>query len=137
MSEETERWPRWTRRRFLTGAAAAVAAGMVAGCAGIHGRRMEDLDPRVPALLASTTSVDLHTHAAGAGYARAPRFDLADHMRRGRLTAVCLCHSADGPVIRRPPGAASASTAIPPRASWRPTPGPASPSWTRWWPSTG
>jgi membrane dipeptidase len=25
-------------------------------------------------------------------------------MRRGRMTAVCLCHSADGPVIRRPPG---------------------------------
>jgi len=104
MSEQTESSPRWTRRRFLTGAAAAVAAGMVAGCGGIHGRRMEDLDPRVPALLASTTSVDFHTHAAGAGYARAPRFDLADHMRRGRLTAVCLCHSADGPVIRRPPG---------------------------------
>lgn len=31
MSEETERWPRWTRRRFLTGAAAAVAAGMEIG----------------------------------------------------------------------------------------------------------
>ncbi len=60
------------------------------------------MDPRVSALLAGTISVDIHSHAAGAGSARAPRFDLADHMRRGRLSAVCLCHSADGPVIRRP-----------------------------------
>jgi membrane dipeptidase len=45
----------------------------------------------------------MHTHSAGAGFARAPRYDLADHMRRGRMSAVCLCHSADGPVIRRPP----------------------------------
>ena len=92
-----------TRRRFLTGAlATTLAASLLPGCTGIRGRRLEDLDPRVPALLTDTISVDFHTHAAGAGYARAPRFDLADHMRRGRLSAVCLCHSADGPVIRRP-----------------------------------
>jgi len=94
-----------TRRRLLGGAlAAALGAPLLAGCGGVHGRRPEDLDPRVPALLAETISVDFHTHAAGAGYARAPRFDLADHMRRGQLSAVCLCHSADGPVIRRLPG---------------------------------
>jgi hypothetical protein len=93
-----------TRRRLLAGAGAALGAAALGGCAGIHGRRLDELDPRVPALLAATTSVDFHTHAAGAGNARAPRFDLADHMRRGRLSAVCLCHSADGPVIRRPVG---------------------------------
>ena len=93
-----------TRRRLLAGAGAALSAAALGGCAGIHGRRLDELDPRVPALLAATTSVDFHTHAAGAGYTRAPRFDLADHMRRGRLSAVCLCHSADGPVIRRPVG---------------------------------
>jgi len=93
-----------TRRRLLGGAAAALGAWSLGGCGGIHGRRLEDLDPRVPALLASATSVDFHSHAAGAGNARVPRFDLADHMRRGHLSAVCLCHSADGPVIRRPVG---------------------------------
>jgi len=93
-----------TRRRFIGGTlAAALGAPLLAGC-GIRGRRLDDLDPRVPALLADTVSVDFHTHAAGAGYARAPRFDLADHMRRGHLSVVCLCHSADGPVIRRPTG---------------------------------
>jgi membrane dipeptidase len=89
-----------TRRRFLGGAA---ALGL-AGCAGIRGRKLEELDPRVPGVLAGAISVDMHTHSAGAGFARAPKYDLADHMRRGRMTAVCLCHSADGPVIRRPPG---------------------------------
>jgi membrane dipeptidase len=87
------------RRGFLGGAAALV----MAGCAGIRGRKLEELDPRVPGVLAGAISVDMHSHAAGASFARAPRFDLADHMRRGRMSAVCLCHSADGPVIRRPP----------------------------------
>ena len=89
-----------TRREFLTGAG-ALALG---GCAGVRGRRLEDLDPRVPGVLAGAISVDMHSHAAGAGFARVPKFDLADHMRRGRMSAVSLCHSADGPVIRRPPG---------------------------------
>jgi membrane dipeptidase len=90
-----------TRREFLRG---ALGAALLSGCADIRGRRLDELDPRVPALLAGTISVDMHSHAAGAGSARAPRFDLADHMRRGSLSAVCLCHSADGPVIRRPAG---------------------------------
>lgn len=89
-----------SRRGFLAG----VGALAVAGCAGIRGRKLEELDPRVPGVLAGAISVDMHSHAAGAGFARAPRFDLTEHMRRGRMSAVCLCHSADGPVIRRPPG---------------------------------
>lgn len=89
-----------TRRELLGG---ALGAAVLAGCGGLRGRRLDELDPRVPALLAGTISVDIHSHAAGAGIARAPRFDLAAHMRRGQLSAVCLCHSADGPVIRRPP----------------------------------
>jgi membrane dipeptidase len=89
-----------SRRAFLGGAAALA----VAGCGGVRGRKLEELDPRVGGVLDSAISVDMHSHAAGAGFARAPKFDLADHMRRGRVSAVCLCHSADGPVIRRPPG---------------------------------
>jgi len=92
-----------TRREFLSGGlGSTLGPALLAGCADIRGRRLDGLDPRVPALLAGTISVDIHSHAAGAGSARAPRFDLADHMRRGRLSAVCLCHSADGPVIRPP-----------------------------------
>ena len=88
-----------TRRAFVSGAAALA----VAGCGGIRGRKVEELDPRVPGVVAGAISVDMHTHSAGAGFARSARYDLADHMRRGRMSAVCLCHSADGPAIRRPP----------------------------------
>lgn len=92
-----------TRRQILRGALAAAGALLLEGCAGTAGRPSAELDPRVPALLDRTISVDMHTHAAGAGYARQPRYDLAARMREGRMTAVCLCHSGDGPVIRRTP----------------------------------
>jgi hypothetical protein len=58
----------------------------------------------VEGVLAGAISVDMHSHAAGVGFSRAPRFDLAGRMWRGRMSAVCLGHSADRPVIRRPPG---------------------------------
>ena len=79
----------------------AGAALLLNACSGVGAKRAEALDPRVPVLLDRAISVDMHTHAAGAGYARAPRYDLAARMREGHMTAVCLCHSADGPVIGR------------------------------------
>lgn len=95
--------PNLTRRELLLGAlgSAVGAALLLPGCSSIEGKRIAELDPRVPALLDRTISVDMHTHAAGAGSARAPRYDLAARMREGHMTAVCLCHSGDGPVIRR------------------------------------
>src|SRR5262249_56127895 len=87
-------------RRGVVGTAGAL---LLEACSSIEGRRMSELDPRVPALLDRTISVDMHTHAAGAGFMREPRYDLAARMREGHMTAVCLCHSADGPVIRRVP----------------------------------
>jgi membrane dipeptidase len=85
--------------RGALGSAGAVL--LLNACSGIGAKRAEALDPRVPVLLDRTISVDMHTHAAGAGYSRAPRYDLAARMREGHMTAVCLCHSADGPVIGR------------------------------------
>ena len=79
----------------------AGAALLLTACSGVGSKRAEALDPRVPALIDRAISVDMHTHAAGAGYSRAPRYDLAARMREGHMTAVCLCHSADGPVIGR------------------------------------
>lgn len=96
--------PELTRRQLLRGAlGSTLGVGLLlGGCSGISGKRLDELDPRVGPLLDTAISVDMHTHAAGASYMRQPRYDLADRMRRGRMTAVCLCHSADGPVIRRP-----------------------------------
>jgi membrane dipeptidase len=45
----------------------------------------------------------MHSHAAGAGGRLKPTYDLAERIRTGRMTAVCLEHSADGPVIKREP----------------------------------
>ena len=92
-----------TRRQLLRGALGTVGALFLDGCASTTSKPASELDPRVPALLDRTISVDMHTHAAGAGFARQPRYDLAARMREGHMTAVCLCHSADGPVIRRTP----------------------------------
>lgn len=90
-------------RREALGQAWTVAL-LLAGCSDFHGRPIGKLDPRVPALLEATLSVDLHSHAAGANASAVPKFDLAAHMKAGRMSAVCLCHSADGPVIRRTTG---------------------------------
>ncbi|MGH7374776.1 MAG: membrane dipeptidase [Candidatus Rokuibacteriota bacterium] len=42
-----------TRRELLGG---APGAALLAGCSGIRGRRLDGMDPRVPALLAGTIS---------------------------------------------------------------------------------
>src|SRR4030095_16505379 len=58
-------------------------------------------DPEIAALVDSIIAVDMHSHAAGAGGGPKPTSDLAERMRTGRMTAVCLDYSSDLPVIRR------------------------------------
>jgi len=89
-----------SRRTFL-GTAASTALAL-AGCATAIPKA--DRDSRRSALLASAVSIDMHTHAAGASFAPHPKYDLAGRMTQGRMSAVCLCHSADGPVIHRTEG---------------------------------
>jgi len=60
-------------------------------------------DPEIAALVDSIVGVDMHSHAAGATGRPKPTYDLAERIRTGRMTAVCLEHSADAPVIRREP----------------------------------
>lgn len=93
-----------SRRTFLGSAAGAALA--LAGCGTTSSRvgGKEDLDSRVSTLLANSVSIDMHSHAAGASGSQRPKYDLASRMKQGRMSAVCLCHSADGPVIRRTEG---------------------------------
>jgi membrane dipeptidase len=94
--------PRELTRRDLLTATLATSWGLaLAACtsSSTTSWRMEELDSRVPALLDSAVSIDMHTHAAGALNARVQTYDLADHMRRGHMSAVCLCHTGDGPAI--------------------------------------
>ena len=56
-----------TRRAFLGGAGALA----VAGCAGVRGRKLEELDPRVAVFLASEDAVFITgelIHANGGAY---------------------------------------------------------------------
>ena len=96
--------PGLSRRTFLRGVAGGALTLVSCATTLPTANGGKSLDPRVPTLLASTLTIDMHTHAAGASGAQRPRYDLVVHMRQGHLTAVCLCHSADGPVIRRVEG---------------------------------
>jgi membrane dipeptidase len=60
-------------------------------------------DPEIGALVDSTVGIDMHSHAAGANARLKPTYDLAERIRTGRMTAVCLSHPGDAPVIRREP----------------------------------
>jgi len=103
--------PALTRRDVLRGLGglglltlAGGAATLLGGCAAAQsGPDVLAADPEIAALVDSTIAVDMHSHAAGAGVRPKPTYDLAERIRTGRMTAVCLEHSADGPVIKREP----------------------------------
>jgi membrane dipeptidase len=78
-------------------------AGTLLGACGTtqSGAELLAADPEIAALVDSIIAIDMHSHAAGAGGRPQPTYDLAERVRVGRMTAVCLCHSSDGPVIRR------------------------------------
>lgn len=65
----------------------------------------QESSAKVQDVLRGAVSVDLHTHAAGMIFGRGVSDKLAVGMRTGGLSAVCLAHVPDGPVIgRRPDG---------------------------------
>jgi membrane dipeptidase len=80
------------------------AATLLGGCATAQsGPEVLAADPEIAALVDSTIAIDMHSHAAGAGGRPKPTYDLAERIRTGRMTAVCLDYSSDLPVIRREP----------------------------------
>jgi membrane dipeptidase len=89
---------RVTRREVL----AALGALALGACAS-RGADVLESDAETARLLDSVIGVDIHSHAAGANGRRTPTYDLAARMREGRITAVCLQHASDGPVLRREP----------------------------------
>ena len=100
MSPGTDRGhARVTRRR----AVAALGALVLGACASRTGGDVLESDAETARLLDSVIGVDIHSHAAGANGRRTPAYDLAAHMRDGRMTAVCLQHAGDLPVLQRDP----------------------------------
>jgi membrane dipeptidase len=84
----------------LTGGAGTLAAGCATQQSGAE---VLAADPEIAALLDSVVGIDIHSHAAGANARPKPIYDLAERIRAGRMTAVCLSHPGDAPVIRREP----------------------------------
>lgn len=91
------------RRDFLARAGSlaglATCGGMPAllgGCAST-----ETQDPELLRSLDAMIGVDLHTHAGGVHFRSRLDLDLAGQMRHGRMTAVCLGHTGDGPALQR------------------------------------
>jgi membrane dipeptidase len=82
-------------------ALAAFGSLALAGCAGSTKSGAPEIDAETAKLLDQVVGVDMHSHAAGAIASRTPTYDLAARMRQGRMTAVCLQHSADVPVLKR------------------------------------
>jgi membrane dipeptidase len=60
-----------------------------------------DPDPELTRLLDAVIGIDIHSHAGGVHFRSRPNIDLAAQMRQGRMTAVCLGHTGDGPAILR------------------------------------
>jgi membrane dipeptidase len=87
-----------TRREAL----AALGALALGACAS-HGSDVLESDPDTARLVDGVIGVDIHSHAAGANGRRTPTYDLAARMREGRVTAVCLQHAGDLPVLRLDP----------------------------------
>jgi membrane dipeptidase len=79
---------------------AGLGALALGGC-GARAGRGPDSDAEAAGLLDAVIGVDMHSHAAGANARRTPTYDLAERMRSGRMTAVCLQHPSDVPVTHR------------------------------------
>jgi membrane dipeptidase len=86
-----------TRRQLLTMALMASAGTMLPG----KRARAAEMSSAAKEVLQKTITVDAHSHARGMVFG--PKMDdsLATGMREGMLSAVCLAHVPDGPVIGR------------------------------------
>jgi membrane dipeptidase len=95
--------PTMRRRDFLTRAGSLAGLAMCAGMPAVLGgcASTETQDPELLRSLDGMIGVDLHTHAGGVHFRTRLDLDLSGQMRHGRLTAVCLGHTGDGPVLRR------------------------------------
>lgn len=92
-----------TRRDVLRGLAGLGLLALTRCASAKTGAEVLANDSQSTALIDSAIGIDMHSHAAGANVRAKPTYDLAERMRTGRMTAVCLCHPGDAPVIRRDP----------------------------------
>jgi len=85
----------WSRRNFLTAMAGTGAAMMLSPLASWA---VDDIDPRVRAIVAATIGVDTHNHIdvpLTADALPGPDIDLSGEMKKSGLSAICMTFALD------------------------------------------
>lgn len=94
----------WSRRKFintLTGAGAIVILSPLLSWA------VDDVDPRVAAIVAKTIGTDTHNHIdvpLNEAELPGPKIDLAGEMKNSGLSAICMTFAVDYQQLRNPGG---------------------------------
>jgi membrane dipeptidase len=92
----------WSRREFLTTVSGAGAAMMLAPLASYA---IDEVDPRVAAIVAATIGIDTHNHIdvpLTTAEVPGPNIDLTGEMKRSGLSAVCMTFAVDYQQLRNP-----------------------------------
>lgn len=95
--------PTWSRREFLTtlglaGAGSALISPLAAWA-------IDDIDPRVAAIVAGTIGIDTHNHIdvpLNANELPGPDIDLAGEMKKSGLSAICMTFALDYQRMQNP-----------------------------------
>lgn len=92
----------WSRRKFIGVTAGAGAAIMLNP---FKGWAIDDIDPRVAAIVAATIGIDTHNHIdvpLNAAELPGPDIDLAGEMKRSGLSAICMTFALDYQRLQNP-----------------------------------
>jgi membrane dipeptidase len=93
---------KWSRRELLTtltGAGAAIMLNPLLAWA------VDEVDPRVAAIVAKTMGIDTHNHIDvpfTAAEVPGPAIDLAGEMKKSGLSAICMTFAVDRPALINP-----------------------------------
>ena len=93
----------WSRRQFIasvSGMSALFMANPLLSRAGV-----DELDPRVAAIVAKTMGIDTHNHIDvpfTAAEVPGPQLDLTGEMKQSGLSAICMTFSVDRPALINP-----------------------------------
>jgi membrane dipeptidase len=92
----------WSRRKFLSSVSGAGAAMMLNPLASWA---IQEVDPRVAAIVAATIGIDTHNHIdvpLTTAEVPGPNIDLAGEMKRSGLAAICTTYAVDYQQLRNP-----------------------------------